>query len=416
MEMEKQNCYLKIWSLYLFSFCVLGCNGSNEESRSLQVETLNATGVTATEAVCTGRITDKNERISSYGVDLISKDDTVQYRRTSALSGSEFRFKIENLRPEQTYQYRAYVNDGTDHYGDIVNFTTNKLEIIASYIPLADPFILFHDGVYYAYGTNSDDGIPVYTSYDLVSWKQHSTFALHKDNSYGDKWFWAPEVYYKPENKTFYLFYSAEEHICVATSQSPTGPFKQTVQQPMRTEKSIDNTLFIDDDGKAYLFFVRFTNGNVIWSAELESDWMTVKESTLKMCIEATAAWERVQAKVAEGPSVFKQNGIYYLLYSANDYQNQNYGVGYATSNSLTGTWMKATENPILQKPDTELVGTGHGALFSDENGKLRYVFHAHHNPATIHPRKMYIANLFIDAGGRMSMDKNNIIYPNEYR
>jgi beta-xylosidase len=298
----------------------------------------------------------------------------------------------------------------------MMNFTTAQPAIIASYVPLADPFILCYEGVYYAYGTNSDDGIPVYTSYDLVLWKRHSTLALSKDNSYGDRWFWAPEVYYRPENKTFYMYYSAEEHICVATAKSPLGPFLQNEKQPMRTaEKSIDNTLFIDDDGTPYLFFVRFTNGNVIWSVELESDWMTVRENTLTMCVEATAGWERIQARVAEGPSVIKRNGTYYLLYSANDYQSQDYGVGYATANALGGAWEKAPENPILRRPNANLVGTGHGAIFKDNDGNLRYVFHAHSDLTTIHPRKMYITGLVINADGKIGMDKDNIISPSEY-
>jgi beta-xylosidase len=210
------------------------------------------------------------------------------------------------------------------------------------------------------------------------------------------------------------MYYSAEEHICVATSQSPFGPFVQKEKQPMRAEKSIDNTLFIDDDGTPYLFFVRFTNGNVIWSVELESDWMTVRENTLKMCVEAAAGWERIQAAVAEGPSVMKRNGVYYLLYSANDYRSQDYAVGYATAKTLTDAWEKAPENPILHKPNANLAGTGHGAVFKDNDGRLRYVFHAHHDRATIHPRKMYITGLTIDDNGKMKMEESNIICPIE--
>jgi beta-xylosidase len=403
------------WIALIFILCIMACREEATGDSPLQVVTLSATGITTTEATCRGSISGKKENISVYGIELIHNNDTVLYQRTNIPSGNEFSFKLSGLIPASSYQFRAFVNDGSLHYGDMTNFTTGQPQIIASHVPLADPFILYHEGIYYAYGTNSDDGIPVYTSHDLALWKRHPAFALSKEDSYGDKWFWAPEVYYRPENKTFYMFYSAEEHICVATSNSPSGPFKQTLKQPMRTEKSIDNTLFIDDDGTPYLFFVRFTNGNVIWSVELENDWRSIRENTLKMCVEAVAGWERVQAKVAEGPSVVKRNGVYYLLYSANDYQSQDYGVGYATANSLTDSWTKATENPILHKPDTELVGTGHGALFEDSEGNLRYVFHAHHNRTTIHPRKMYITGLAIDNNGKMSMDKSNIISPVEY-
>ena len=50
------------------------------------------------------------------------------------------------------------------------------------------------------------------------------------------------------------------------------------------SEKCIDSHVFFDDDGKAYIFFVRFTDGNCIWQAELDRDYITPKESTLRKC------------------------------------------------------------------------------------------------------------------------------------
>ena len=37
----------------------------------------------------------------------------------------------------------------------------------AETVPLADPFILYEDGMYYMYGTGSDLGIPVVVSRDM---------------------------------------------------------------------------------------------------------------------------------------------------------------------------------------------------------------------------------------------------------
>ena len=83
------------------------------------------------------------------------------------------------------------------------------------------------------------------------------------------------------------MFYSVEEHICVATSDSPVGPFRQESKQPIWEEKSIDTSLFIDDDGTPYLYFVRFTDGNVIWVAQMTDDLMKIKKETLSECIKA---------------------------------------------------------------------------------------------------------------------------------
>src|SRR5690606_41179383 len=38
-------------------------------------------------------------------------------------------------------------------------------------VPFGDPFIMLYEDVYYAYGTNAADGIEVYTSDDLLTWK-----------------------------------------------------------------------------------------------------------------------------------------------------------------------------------------------------------------------------------------------------
>jgi len=279
-------------------------------------------------------------------------------------------------------------------------------------LPLADPFILLYDNRYFAYGTSTDEGFEVYHSDNLQSWKKHKHLLLKKEDSFGSKWFWAPEVYYNAKTSKFFLFYSAEEHICVATADSPLGPFTQANKSPMRAEKGIDSSLFIDEDGKAYLYFVRFTDGNVIWVAELEDDWQTIKEETLTKCIDAsTQPWEKALGKVAEGASVIKRNGIYFLIYSSNDFRSPDYGVGFATANSPTGPWVKDTDNPILQRPEKDLVGTGHGAYFADKRGKLKYVFHAHKDSSQVNPRLLYIVDMEIE-NGKVKMDKSTIIRP----
>ena len=134
----------------------------------------------------------------------------------------------------------------------------DTLSLVHEKVTLADPFIMLYHNTYYAYGTNSDEGIEVYTSNDLREWKLKG-LALNKKDVWGERWFWAPEVY--EINGVFYMYYSANEHICVATSDSPLGPFTQKIRKPMiENEKCIDNSLFIDEDGTPYLFFDRFND------------------------------------------------------------------------------------------------------------------------------------------------------------
>lgn len=263
-------------------------------------------------------------------------------------------------------------------------------------VPLGDPFIMLWEGKYFAYGTLSDDGIAVFVSDDLLTWRVPAAvsdgLALHKDDVWADKWFWAPEVYHV--NGEFYMYYSANEHMCVATSNSPLGPFKQEVKAPiLENEKTIDNSLFIDDDGKAYLFFDRFNDGLNIWVAELEDDLLNIKPNTMKKCISVSQPWEEVWPRVNEGAYVIKRDDSYYMTYSANSYESPFYGIGFATAPNALGPWTKYKNNPIFQKPK-DLIGVGHSAMFNDEDGKLRVVFHAHNSTTKIHPRHMYISTV----------------------
>ncbi len=271
-------------------------------------------------------------------------------------------------------------------------------------VALGDPFIMLYQDTYYAYGTEAADGITVYTSNDLISWKKMDQLALHKEDTWANRWFWAPEVYVV--NGKFYMYFSANEHIAVAVSDSPLGPFKQTEKKPMlEGEKCIDNSLFIDDDGKPYLFFDRFNDGLNIWSAELEKDLIHIKTNTLKKCIHVSQPWEEEWPRVNEGAFITKHNGVYYLTYSGNSYECQCYGIGYATATSINGPWTKYEKNPIFQKVGG-LVGIGHSAMFKDKDGNLRIVFHAHNNQTKIHPRHMYIGTVrFVQKDGKEVME-----------
>lgn len=289
---------------------------------------------------------------------------------------------------------------------------TAKAQGELSQVPLADPYILLEDGIYYAYGTHDANGIRCYTSDDLHTWKDEG-LALNKDNTTEQRWFWAPEVYHK--NGHYIMYFSANEHLFVATSDSPKGPFKQVGSYQMEkligSEKCIDSHVFFDDDGKAYVFFVRFTDGNCIWQAELEDDYMRPIVGTMRKCLVPSQDWELKMGRVNEGPNVLKVGQHYFLTYSGNDFRSQDYGVGFAsTADIAKGTWNKYASNPILCKVEG-LAGTGHHSLFYDKKGTLRIVFHAHESAESVGTRRMYIGTVRAKTK-RLTMTKASIIRP----
>lgn len=91
-------------------------------------------------------------------------------------------------------------------------------------LTLADPFVLYENGVYYAYGTHAADGIEVYTSRDMRHWTFYG-LALDRKNSTATRGFWAPEIYHI--GSLYYMYFTGNERLFCATSTSPVGPFIQ---------------------------------------------------------------------------------------------------------------------------------------------------------------------------------------------
>ncbi|MEO6231371.1 MAG: glycoside hydrolase family 43 protein [Ferruginibacter sp.] len=293
--------------------------------------------------------------------------------------------------------------------------TAQKLNSSDSSIYLADPAMIQYNGIFYLYGTvggNGNNGFIAYSSNDLMHWKQASNteshYALEKGKAFGSAGFWAPQVF--PFGNEFYMAYVANENIAIAKSNQPAGPFTQKLLQPLAAPvKQIDPFIFVDDDGKIYLYHVRLTNGNKIFVAEMEADFSEIKPSTLTECITATAPWENTANSkwpVTEGPSVLKHKGMYYLFYTANDFRNPDYAVGYATSKSPYGPWKKYTGNPIISKSLIGINGTGHGDFIKLANGNLKYVFHTHFSDTIVSPRRTAIIDVKFTKGGKNNIDK----------
>lgn len=290
-----------------------------------------------------------------------------------------------------------------------------------SVLTLADPTIFQHKGTYYLYGTSSNQGFEVYTSKDLKSWEgpcgARDGFALKKGDSYGTKGFWAPQIF---EHKgLFYMAYTADEHIAIATSKSPLGPFAQTTPRCISgSTKQIDPFVYFDTDGKIYLYYVRLLNGNNIYVSPLKEDLSDIDTTSITLCIKAEKPWENTQNAtwpVTEGPTILKKDKQYYLFYSANDYRNIDYAVGFATSDSPLGPWKKTEEVPFIHRKLMGRNGTGHGDFFTDKKGQLQYVLHLHRSDSEVSPRVTGIVECdFVrntDGTWRMEADSDSFRY-----
>jgi|GEM_PF-234486 len=300
-------------------------------------------------------------------------------------------------------------------------------------LKIADPTIFYANGSYFLIGTSGDktvtEGFKLYHSTDLINWhrveKGANTdyLALDSSHSFGNKGFWAPQLLRldtqgRDEQKSsaqmpaFLLAYTANEQIAVAHSSAISGPFIQKDGNdgflPLFNDgfKHIDPFIFTDPvSKKTFIYYVKLDHGNNIYVSELKLNLknsfagqanapFSVVLNTEKPCIKATEAWENTahaEWPVTEGPTVIYHKGFYYLFYSANDFRNPDYAVGYATASSPTGPWVKASSGPVISKKNTGLPGSGHGDIFQDRSGAYYYVFHAHSSSAKVSPRKTYL-------------------------
>ena len=299
-------------------------------------------------------------------------------------------------------------------------------------IKFGDPYILYDkkSSTYFMYGTGggAKAGFSTYSSLDLVNWKDEGQVYFGAvTGTWGVGSFWAPEVYAIKEK--YYLFYSAQSkynpgnelenfRIGVAVADSPKGPFKDISDKPLFEPgyPVIDANLFIDSDGRSYLYYSRCCYKHPVdseiarqakrkgWYNEIEESWVygveinadftaTIGDPVLLLrppvkINDKQAEWEsrsvaagEVNRRWTEGSVTFKKDSVYYMMYSANHFAGENYAVGYATSKNALGPFKKAEDNPVLQKNTQNggaVSGTGHNNVFYAPDGeKMFCVYHA---------------------------------------
>jgi len=258
---------------------------------------------------------------------------------------------------------------------------------------LADPSVIFHEGRYYLYATgdvNGDNGYRAYTSTDLVHWRRGPVVFQP-----GERHIWAPDVWRDPASGKFYLYYTANKTVGVAVANGPLGPFTN----PRKLfDDAIDAHLFRDDDGKLYLYFVKFP-GFRITVQPMRAPTEPMGES--KVLLQPESDWEKRAGHVTEGPWMIKRGRLYYLLYSGSGADTPDYAVGYATATSPLGPFQRAPHNPIIYRSEG-VFGPGHGCAIQDRAGQWWHVYHQKKTAKREWDRFICLDPLRFDTEGRL--------------
>lgn len=231
----------------------------------------------------------------------------------------------------------------------------------------ADPAPMVYNDTVFLYTTHDEDDAEgfkmqdwlLYTSTDMVNWTDHGAVASLKSFDWvkRDNGAWAEQVIER--NGKFYMYCPIHGNgIGVLVSDSPYGPFKDPLGKPLVWQKEhwydIDPTVFIDEDGQAYMYW-----GNPhCYYVKLNEDMISYSGDIVKL--------KETPEHYQEGPWFYKRNGRYYLAFASTCCPE---GIGYAMSNSPTGPW--ETKGYIM-RPTERSRGNHPGIM--DYKGKS-YVF-----------------------------------------
>ncbi len=214
----------------------------------------------------------------------------------------------------------------------------------------ADPAPMVYNDKLYVYTTQDEDESTwftmdnwrLYSTDDMVNWTDHGVVLSYSDFSWAKMNAWAPQCI--ETNGKFYMYVPIttidnKGAIGVAVADSPYGPFRDPLGKPLvqSGHGDIDPSVFIDNDGKAYLYW-----GNPkLYYVELNEDMISYKGDivTIPNTIESFGKRDGNPERPTtyeEGPWLYKRNGLYYLLFAAGPIPEH---IGYATSNSPTGPW-----------------------------------------------------------------------------
>ncbi|WP_183580874.1 family 43 glycosylhydrolase [Mucilaginibacter sp. X5P1] len=305
------------------------------------------------------------------------------------------------------------------------NAQINRSDLPHPVVPdyAADPSVVCFGKTYYLYSTSDigkglqQMGPPVvWKSTDMVNWSFSGTL-IHGmqwdkpytfDDAKGNKKtgyfrYWAPGKVLKKGN-TYYLYATIVKPNGAAGTylllgKKPEGPFHfcngtgvyfneldKVNEEAKPVAPDIDGDPFVNDDGKAYLFW-RKRKASI-----LSDDWKSLTGPLVTI--------STTRDGYSEGPFMFKRKNIYYYLYTLSG--NANYFYPYMISNtSPLGPFVAPTGPDVIlsSKPKTGIWGPGHGNVIQLPGTDTWYFFYLEYGMGGT-TRQVYANRMEFNADG----------------
>lgn len=254
----------------------------------------------------------------------------------------------------------------------------------------SDPAPLVHDGTMYVYTGHDEDGADffwmqewrVYSTQDMVNWQDHGSPLALESFSWADDRAWASQCIERDGKFYWYICAHCKQStgmaIGVAVSDTPTGPFRDALGRPLYTDAKwdhIDPTVFIDDDGQAWLmwgnpqcYYLKLNRDMISYSGEVGLLPMT-EEAFGSPMMGQRKKGKKYKDSYVEGPWLTKRQGVYQMLYAAGGVPEH---ISYSTAPHPTGPWTYA--GPIMPLSDTGSF-TNHCGV-ADYKGHSYFFYH----------------------------------------
>lgn len=236
--------------------------------------------------------------------------------------------------------------------------------------------ILARGSTYYWYGEDrtpgSGTGVSCYSSTDLYNWKNETVVFPHsalppqiRDKSFIER----PKVIFNPRTGKYVLWMHLEQwgyhysRAGIAVGEQPTGQFVFLDEmRPIKDDIDYndndadrqkefggtfrDMNLFVDDDGKAYVFYASENNATM-YVVRLNDEFTGPEIPTVQ-----NKTWARILVgRMREAPAPFKFNKRYYLITSGCTGWTPN-AADYAVADNILGPW-ESKGNPCVG-PDAD--------------------------------------------------------------
>lgn len=305
---------------------------------------------------------------------------TTADREVKIVMGTDTR-KAAQRRPARATKWYDPAYPAVNTYCNPMNISYNyepyndNVKQNGSFRSSADPMGLTYKDEYFLFSTNQGG---FHYSKNLSNW-EFSPASFQRFPTDDD--LCAPAAFVSGDT----LFYtgSTYEGLPVWYSTDPkSGRFKRAIER--NTLPSWDPCLFLDDDGKLYLYYGSSNEYPLKGVQVSRDDFSPIgKIHDIMMLRPEEHGWERFGMNnddmvtlrpFTEGADVIKQNGKYYFQYGAPGTEFKVYADGVYVSDSPLGPFTYQPHNPMSYKPGGFVQGVGHSGTFKDLKGNFWHV------------------------------------------